>query len=203
MPPIEGHTCLFSRFWSGDDPVTFECDVPWDNNIAQRNVEVVDLEGGTAGMRSLAQTGQALRLRSGQASVIFEVSNVYDLPGSVDLIVERGTFPITGTIVLEFSNDLFSRWQAAGGTVEGGAVIPGTTRISVTHPVSATVAGLPMGVREMQQARMYLTGPPGAEFALHVTERIAGTIIGGITYRTEIPWTIYLPVVLRDYSGGS
>lgn len=203
VPPVEGHTCLFSRFWSGDDPVTFECDVPWDNNIAQRNVEVVDLEGGTAGIRSLAQTGQALRLRSGQASVIFEVSNVYDLPGSVDLIVERGTFPITGTIVLEFSNDLFSRWQAAGGTVEGGAVIPGTTRISVTHPVSATVAGLPMGVREMQQARMYLTGPPGAEFALHVTERIAGTIIGGITYRTEIPWTIYLPVVLRDYSGGS
>ena len=60
-----------------------------------------------------------------------------------------------------------------------------------------------MGVREMQQARMYLTGQPGAEFEMHVTERIHGQTVGGMTYRTEIPWTIYLPVVLRDYSGGS
>jgi len=192
-PPIEGHTCLFSRFWSGDDLVTFECDVPWDNNIAQRNVEVVELGVG-GGMASLAQTGQA--------SVLFEVTNVRDLPDSVDLIVERVTFPTTGTIALEFSNDFFSRWQAAGSTVEGGAVISGTTRISVTHPISTTIIGLPMGVRETQQVKMHLTGPPAAEFALYVTERIAGTTVGGMTYRSEIPWTIYLPVVLRDYSGG-
>jgi len=80
---------------------------------------------------------------------------------------------------------------------------PAATRISVTHPVSATVAGLPMGVRETQQARMYLTGPPGAKFALHVTERIHGQIVGGMTYCMEVPWTIYLPIVLRGYGGGS
>ena len=145
-------------------------------------------------MRSLAQTGHA--------SVVFEVSNVYDLPAPVDLIVERGTFPITGTLVLEFSRDLFSRWQAAGGTVERGAVIPGTTRISVTHPVSTTIVGLPLGVRETQRARMYLGGPSGAEFEMRVAERIHGAVVGGLTYRTEIPWTVYLPVVLRNYSGG-
>ena len=122
-----------------------------------------------------------------------------DLPASVNLIVERGTFPTTGTLVLELSNYLFSRWQDAGGTVEGGAMIPGTTRISVTHPVSATVVGLPMDVRETQQARMHLVGPPAAEFALQVTERIEGTTVGGMTYRTEIPWTLYLPLVLRNY----
>jgi len=189
-PPIEGHACLFARFSSSHDPVSAECDVACDNNIAQRNVDVVELGGGSV-MRSLAETGQA--------SVLFEVTNVYDLPAAVDLIVERGTFPSTGTIVLEFSHDLFSRWQDAGGTVEGGAVIAGTTRISVTHPVSTTVVGLPMGVRETQQARMHLTGPPAAEFALYVTERIEGTTIGGMTYRTEIPWTLYLPLVLRGY----
>lgn len=189
VPPIEGHTCLFSRLWSSDDPVTVECDVPWDNNLAQRNVEVVELGG--SGLHAALQTGQA--------SVVFEVTNVRDLPAAVDLIVEWGTFPTTGTIVLEFSRDLFSRWQAAGGAVQGGAVIAGTTHISVTHPVSTTVVGLPMGVRETQQARMYLTGPPAAEFALYVTERIEGTTIGGMTYRTEIPWTLYLPLVLRNY----
>jgi|GEM_PF-382476 len=189
VPPVAGHTCLFSRFWSSQDPVTHECDVPWDNNIAQRNVEVVELGGG--GLRALAQTGQA--------DVLFEVVNVRDLPAAVDVIVERGTFPTTGAIVLEFSHDLFSRWQAAGSTVEGGAVIAGATRISVTHPVSATIVGLPMGVRETQQARMHLTGPPAAEFALHVSERIEGDVVGGMTYRTEIPWTLYLPLVLRNY----
>jgi len=47
------------------------------------------------------------------------------------------------------------------------------------------------------------TGPPGAKFALHVTERIHGQIVGGMTYCTEVPWTIYLPIVLRGYGGGS
>lgn len=192
VPPIEGHTCLFSRFWSGDDPVTYECDVPWDNNIAQRNVEVVPLGGLNGGMSALAQLGQA--------SVLFEVTNVRDLPASVDVIVERGTFPATGTIVLEFSRDLFSRWLAeTGGTVDGGIVIPGTTRISVTHRVSASVLGLPMKVREMQQAKMHLAGPPLDEAELYVIEGIEGTIMGGMTYRTQILRPVYLPVVLRDY----
>jgi ABC-type transport system substrate-binding protein len=189
VPTIEGHTCLFSRSWSSHDLVTYECDVPWDNNIAQRNVEVVELGGG--GLRALAQTGQA--------SVVFEVTNVRDLPAAVDLIVERGTFPMTGTLELEFSQDLFSRWQTAGGTVVGGAVVPGTTRIAVTHPVSTTVVGLPLGVREAQQVRMHLTGPPAAEFALYVSERIEGDIVGGMSYRTEIQWTLYLPLAMRNY----
>jgi len=189
LPTVEGHTCLFSRLWSSQDPVTVECDVAWDNNIAQRNVEVVDLDGG--GRYTLAQAGQAI--------VLFEVTNVRDLPASADLIVERGTFPTTGTLVLEFSRDLFTRWQASG-SVSGGAPIPDTTRIEVTDPVSATIAGLPLGVRESQQVQMYLDGPPGREFALHVSQRIDGALVGGMTYETEAPWPVYLPLVLRNYT---
>ena len=188
VPPIEGHTCLFSRLWSSDDPVTVECDVPWDNNLAQRNVEVVELGGG--GLHAALQTGQA--------TVQFEVTNLRDLPAAADLVVERGTFPPTGTLVLEFSRDLFSRWQAAGGVVQGGAVIPNTSRIEVTDPVSATVIGLPLGVRETQQVRMHLAGPPAADFALHVHERIEGNLVGGMTYHTEIPWPIYLPLIVMN-----
>jgi hypothetical protein len=188
-PTVEGHTCLFSRFWSSDDPVSYECDVAWDNNIAQRNVEVVELEDG--GRYGLAQTGQA--------SVLFEVTNVRELPASVDLVVERGTFPSTGTLELEFSRDLFTRWLAAG-SVSGGAVVPDTTRIEVTDPISATISGLPLGVRESQQVWMHLDGPPGEEFALHVSQRIEGAIVGGMTYQTEAPWPIYLPIVVRGYS---
>jgi hypothetical protein len=161
-----GHTCLYARFSSPDDPVSAECDVACDNNIAQRNVEVVTLEGAALGKRSQAGAGQT--------SVVFEVSNPYDLPAPVHLIVERGTFPSTGSLELEFSRDLFSRWQDAGGVVAGGVAVPDTTRISVTHAVSTTVFSLPLGVRETQQARMVLAGPVGAEFEVHVSERIHG-----------------------------
>jgi hypothetical protein len=189
VPPIEGHTCLFSRLWSGGDPVTSECDVLWDNNIAQRNVEVIQL--GEGDLHTALQTGQA--------SVQFELANLRDLPAVVDLVVERGSFPPTGTLVLELGQELFSRWQAAGGEVRGGAAIPGTSRIEVTDAVSATVVGLPLGVREMQRARLQMGGPPGAEFVLYASERIGGDVVGGMTYHAETLPMIYLPLVVRHH----
>jgi ABC-type transport system substrate-binding protein len=190
VPPIEGHTCLMSEFWSGDDPITRQCEVPCDNNIAQRNVEVV--AGG-------AQT-QAL-LGAGQSIVQFEVTNVRDLPADVDLIVERGTFPAAGSIALEFSADLFARWMdETGGTVQGGVVVPDSTRVSITDPASGSVLGLPMDIREMQQVKMYLSAESGVEYALYVSEEIDDVVIGGMTYRTEIPWTFHVPMVLKSFN---
>jgi oligopeptide transport system substrate-binding protein len=198
VPPVAGNVCLFAEFWSGDDPVTSGCAVAADNNIAQLNVSRPEL--GVGQQREGIQT-RALA-QAGQVSTVFEVINVRDLPTSVDLIVQWATFPPSGTAALEFSRDLFSRWQDAGATVEGGTVVPGTSRISLTHPVSTAIVGLPMGVREMQRARMTLTGPRGAEFEFHVTERIYDSVVGGVTYRAAIPAMIYLPVTLRDYSAG-
>ena len=192
VPHRTGHTCLLARFSSPGDPVSAECDVACDNNLAQRNVEVVTLDEAALARRPSAG--------SGQTSATFEVGNPYDLPAPVDLIVERGTFPATGTLELEFSRALFARWQDAGGIVQGGVAVPDTARISVTHPVSTTVFSLPLGVRETQQARMYLAGPVGAEFDLHVSERIHSHVVGGITYHTPIPWTIYLPLVLKGHA---
>ena len=84
--------------------------------------------------------------------------------------------------------------------IEGGSVVPGTTSISLTHPFSTTTLSLPLGVHEVQQARMSLAGPVGAELELWVSERIHGRVVGGITYHTPIPWTIYLPLVLSGYA---
>jgi ABC-type transport system substrate-binding protein len=190
VPPIEGHTCLMSDFWSGSDPITRQCEVPCDNNIAQRNVEVV---GGGGQAQSL--------LQGGQDTVLFEVTNVRDLPADVDLIVERGTFPSGGSLVLEFSLDLFNRWMdETGGTVDGGAVIPDSTRVSITAPGSCVVNGLPMDVRETQQVKMYLSAESGVEFALRVSQEIEGITVGGMTYRTQIPWTSYVPLALKRFT---
>jgi ABC-type transport system substrate-binding protein len=190
VPPIEGPTCLMSEFWSGDDPITRECEVPCDNNIAQRNVEVVP-----GGMEAQAS------LQAGQTTVLFEVTNVKDLPASVDLIVERGTFPSGGSIEVEFSKDLFDRWIAdTGGTVDGGSVVAGFTRVSITDPDSGTVQGLPMDAREMQQVKMYLSAESGVEYALYVSEQIDDVVVGGMTYQTEIPWASHVPLVVRSFA---
>ena len=61
------------------------------------------------------------------------------------------------------------------------------------------MVGLPLGVREMQQARLYLADATAAEFILNVSERIEGAVVGRMTYRTAIPWNLYLPLVLRVY----
>lgn len=189
VPPIEGHTCLFAVVSSEDDPMTYECDVPWDNNLAQRNVDIVALEQENEGLQALAATGEA--------TVQFEVTNVRDVPASVDLIIERGTFPPTGTLAVEFSHDLFDRWQDDGGTVTGGAVIPNTTQLAITDATQATIAGLPMKTRETQHATLLLQGAPASEFELRVSERIDGVTIGGLTYQTEIPWLNYMPIILK------
>ena len=35
---------------------------------------------------------------------------------------------------------------------------------------------------------------------MHATEVIEGTIVGGMTYRTAVPWTVYLPRFARNHS---
>jgi hypothetical protein len=42
-PPQTGHTCLFVRLWSDDDPISHDYSPQWDNNVAQKNVDIFDL----------------------------------------------------------------------------------------------------------------------------------------------------------------
>jgi hypothetical protein len=189
-PPIEGHTCFFSAFSSAEDPVTYECDVPWDNNLAQRNVEVLVLEDGGGGLSALNQVGET-RLQ-------FELGNVRPVPASADLVIERDAFPLTGTVTLEFSHELFSRWLAeTGGSIVGGEVVPGTTQVRIQDPISGSVLGLPLRTRETQPVWINVTGPVDAEFTFNVVELIDGEPVGGMTYRSSIPWTVKLPLVVR------
>jgi hypothetical protein len=126
------------------------------------------------------------------------VTNLRQLPAEADLLLEWQTLPAGLDLVLELGNDLFDRWLASGGTLAGAEVLPGTTQIHITDPFSATIAGLPLGVRETQRVWLYLGGPSDAEFELRISQLIDGQEVGGITYHSQIPWTIYLPLVLKN-----
>jgi hypothetical protein len=191
-PDVSGHTCLLAQIDSDQDPYARGHDcyegVRWDNNLAQRNVEVVESAAAQVGAVSVA----GIRL---------DVVNVRSKPASVDVVVEK-TEAFTGTLTLDLGEELFNRWQnATGATVEGGQVVSGTTKVQITAPVSGTVVGLPLYEDEEVEVVLEAEGQSGLEFEVEVVEWIDGLLIGGNTYQLKLPYhDIYLPIMLKGHS---
>lgn len=193
-PPIEGHTCLFSTFSAAADPVTAACDVSWDNNIAQRNVEVVPLDGEAG---ALLAAGVRPAGSPAGAQMRFDLANIYDVSVEAELTVRIVEFPPGGQLLLELGDGLFQRWLAAGGGVVGGEIVAGSTMIALTGPAEATVFGLPLDPREAQRLRLVLTAPAGGDYRLDVRQLIDGLVVGGMSYLSALPGELYLPVMVR------
>ncbi len=135
------------------------------------------------------------------ADVRLDVVNVRSKPASVDAVVEK-TGAFAGTLTLDLGEELFNRWQnATGGTVEGGQVVAGTTKVQITAPVSGTVVGLPLYGDEEVEVVLEVEWESGLEFEVKVMEWIDGLLIGGNTYQVELPYQrIYLPIILKGHS---
>jgi hypothetical protein len=163
--------------------------VRWDNNLAQRNVEVVESAAAQVGAMSVA----GIRL---------DVVNVRSKPAPVDVVVEKmETF--AGTLTLDLGDELFNRWQnATAGTVEGGQIVSGTTKVQITAPVSGTVVGLPLYGDEEREVVLEAEGQSGLELEVEVVEWIDGLLIGGNTYQLKLPYDhhLYLPIMLKGHS---
>jgi hypothetical protein len=122
--------------------------------------------------------------------------NPYTQDEAVDVIVERMSFPTTGTITLKLPDDLFDYWyDSTGGRGAGIEVVTATKEIQVTGPVSATVGAIAMYASEAVTLGLRFDGPPGQEFELNVSERIDDTVLGGVGYQWVIPDTT-LPAAL-------
>ena len=136
-PTRTGHTCLFDVLESEQDPVTDQCDVAWDNNIEQRNVEIVE---------TLPVQGAALQAA---AAIGFDVANVYAQAKLVDVVLDRTAIPAGGSVDLDLGNTLFQRWKSVNaGTPLTGAAVKGDSSISVTSSTKATIHDLPLSAPE-------------------------------------------------------
>jgi parallel beta-helix repeat protein len=192
-PDVSGYTCLFAKVDSDQDPYARGHDcyegVVWDNNLAQRNLEVVESAAAQVGAMSVA----GIRL---------DVVNVRSKPAPVDVVVEKmETF--AGTLTLDLGDELFNRWQnATAGTVEGGQIVSGTTKVQITAPVSGTVVGLPLYGDEEREVVLEAEGQSGLELEVEVVEWIDGLLIGGNTYQLKLPYDhhLYLPIMLKGHS---
>jgi hypothetical protein len=108
-----------------------------------------------------------------------------------------------GTLTLDLGDELFNRWQnATAGTVEGGQIVSGTTKVQITAPVSGTVVGLPLYGDEEREVVLEAEGQSGLELEVEVVEWIDGLLIGGNTYQLKLPYDhhLYLPIMLKGHS---
>jgi hypothetical protein len=143
----------------------------WDNNVSWHNVIVY--------LQPPPGTREAGAVTEAEVDLV----NPYDWPKEVDLIVERGTFPATGSIRLHLAGSLFDRWQANGGQGSGIEVGAAAKALTITAEVSATIGALPLAAQEEVTATLAFDAPEEGVFQVTLYERIDGLVVGGITYQ--------------------
>jgi len=189
-PTTPGHKCFLARIHAPDDPVTYEGMVPFDNNLCQRNLHATDPEQGRV-----------------DSEVI--IANPQGGPTHTDVTIDGGKVPPDAKAYVDFEDaGAFQLWQDAGGDLEGGEVVPGTTSIELdvssdgsgSGAIGAVIGRIPLGANAQTVLSLRVEAPPGSEPELAVRQKIGGQDVGGSTYRPPAPpYQVYLPVILKKY----
>jgi hypothetical protein len=191
-PTRTGHTCLQGEIVSNDDPVAYPCDIAWDNNLSQRNVDIIP---GGSGLSAQAAGG-----------IVFEVTNIKDKPKPVTLVVDVSAVTDTNAVRLDLGSDLAARWASVDGlTKSSGIAWSGGSLVTVTNHTSGTIAGLPMAAGETQTVTLLVNAPSVKTTTVTIYEAIdagpgvalADAVVGGNTYIFNTKSDTYLPVILK------
>jgi uncharacterized repeat protein (TIGR01451 family) len=170
------HACLFVRLVSAQDPITYEGNAKWDNNIALKNVHIVEIPGELSVAPALV-TGD----------IAFYVTNPFAEDKLANIHLSSREFPARGSLTLHLESDLFDRWMATdtGGVVEGAVINPSAKVIDITVPVDAVVYGLPLQAEQSSAATLALNAPVASALAVNVSEQIDNEEIGGNLFTTS------------------
>lgn len=195
QPTIGGHTCFYAEIYASLDPISHKWLVPFDNNLCQRNLHVIEDEVSWS-----------------DNDVV--IGNPQSGPTHADITIDGENIPPGSTAYVDFEDEeVFDQWQDAGGDLEGGEVVPGTTSVRLdinTAPASglsaaagsieAVIGRVPLGAKEKTLINLRLEVPPGSKPELEVREKIGGQDVGGSTYRPPAPpGRVYLPVIFKNY----
>ncbi len=203
-PGRHGHHCFLVRIEAPADKIMQDGWVPFDNNICQRNVHILDAPAS-------APVGTPTPSTAG-----FGFGNRNLGSGMGGVSVTSNDMPSTGTCTLRFTDpDLFRRWQDAGGTLTGGQVIRGTTSIRVDIQPQGAGAGtgrmnlglgrIPLQPEEKSGIELQVTGPPGSRPpTIHIRQQLDGRDVGGNILRPPVTGgPIYLPMAAKEAPGGA
>ncbi len=196
-PVVDGHFCFLTRIEASEDPIKFDGWVPFDNNICQRNVQVVESGNSTTSV------GGGNRERgSGYGKLTLKSKN---LPRSAS-----GKITFTDP-------QLYERWRVAGGSVAGGRAndqdhsIEFGTGVFGVHEqgvadegvVDLAIDDIPFEGEEVGAFAIEIAGPPDSEApTLELVEWMEGRPVGGNVIRAPVlrPYAVYLPSLASSYS---
>lgn len=188
-----GHTCFLARITADADPVVSEGWVPFDNNLCQRNVQVVDAPGDpTDG--GVVSTGTRSR-GHGYVSVTLRSPDIRS--GA------KGRVTFSDPAV-------FNRWLAAGGTADGGVVDRATRSVGFSAepvlraaqagptrgPIILRLNRLAFEAEELTELKVTMEPGSGRAPTLYVAAEEGGREMGGVIVRPPTAWPVLLPAIL-------
>ncbi len=202
QPTSGGHFCFLMRIRAPGDPVNHEGLVPFDNNICQKNVEVLDPES--------TKHDKPIIIANPRGDSIH-----------TDVKFDSSTIPAGGSVVATFKDPaLFDSWQKAGGTIDGGTIITGTNSIQLDvtgggpgpRKIDAVLNRVPLPAGGSSTLDINMTVPPPtqsgrqlsvqqaqqSEAELMIQQIIDDEVVGGVQYRPPELIPLYLPLSWRN-----
>jgi len=157
-------SCYLVRLESDSDPIQHDWSVQWDNNIAQKNLAVMDLAPG--------ETGE---LR-------FIMHGVWRNLTRLTLDVDRARLPAGAELQVHTASRRF-----ADGFEADGVIVERSNLRSVAHIVSRQVSLEELEVRSSEQGRVTAKiilsrdAVPGAQYQVVFVQRLGSLIVGKLT----------------------
>jgi PKD repeat protein len=192
VPAITGHFCLLARADAVKDPLPSGPDTtapvnhpPNNNNVAQKNTNVVDQAPPVQACGFYSTTLVTQRFE-------FDVVNTWSSSLRADVELSSSDYPAGATLVLD-PGVLWGRWTGlehltpAGSTLELDGGLP------------AAMRGLLLDPSMVARVAMTITAPIDQHFAVNITQIISDTEVGGIQYLRDIPICLYLPVITKNH----
>lgn len=202
LPPTSGHFCFLVRIQSVEDPIVSDGWVPFDNNICQKNVQIVGAPD------------------SPSSSTTVTVGNRNRSKWYTSVMLTSADFPARGTGRVIFKDPMvFDRWIAAGGEAKGGTIELGTRSVLILPggggldasgpdalgqavvPIAVTLERIPFDGDELTELQIDITAPGGAPGpTIYVTALQDGAVMGGTILRPPVRPLIYLPLAAQSFA---
>ncbi len=183
-PNITGHFCLFVRISSPDDPI-HDDRTQWENNIAQRNMHIIDYPQPPDGSCQFDENNLLTD------RIAFDVVNTQAKSSMVDLQITVSNLGAGAQVRFE-PGPLSGRWTSLDGLVQEA---DGRLRV-IRFP--ATIYGVRLNPHELRTVHLEVKAPANSRFTIGLTELVRGKVVGGNSYQRVLPpCPISLPIILK------
>ena len=172
-----GHRCLFVRVECDEDIITEEGNVKNDNNIAQKNINIVDINGAPPAEFFLNPLPKGITAER-NLKIVF-----LDAPPEVKTVLR-----IPGRVKIEGRKDPDRILKKRDGCL---VILPGRTWWEVTAvPADREVIVPKFSCKQTERVKLIIEAPEGTprgtKFTLRIIEEWNGVTIGGLDYLVRL-----------------